>query len=115
MKQINSNGCTWLFYTPPTGATNFYIDFFGFLRFDWGKSLEYPNILPTGEWSIHCDSRTVTDEQAAELVTNEGTAERPCYADYTDPLCGHKSAIQSLLSMAKEEGVQPPFIVLKKQ
>lgn len=121
MTQINSNRCTWLFVPVPENTSKEevydtlndgqYIDYFVWVDEDYVDKQK----LPAGEWLIHCHSRTVTEQLAAEIVTNEGTAERPCYTDYTDPLCGHKSAIQSLLSMAHEWGIQLPFIVMKKQ
>lgn len=121
MKQINSNGQTWLFVPVPENSSKHEVYCFSpfgeWIDFFVGANEDYVDKqkLPEGEWSIHCHSTTVTEQQAAEIVTNEGTAEQPCYTDYNDPLCGHKSAIPSLLSRAQAGGIQPPFVVLKKQ
>lgn len=122
MKQINSNGQTWLFVPVPESTNE--LDMISDNELAIGhknQDEDYDDFvtsyydIPPGEWSIHCHSTKVTEEQAAQIVTNEGTVEQPCYTDYNDPLCGHKSAIPSLLSRAQAEGMRPPFVVLKKQ
>lgn len=109
MIKINSNGQTWLFVPVHDGADIFEVyEFFGRkkIRINTEK-------LPSGDWSIHCHSTTVTEEQAAQIVTNEGTAERPMYTDYTYPFSGYTNAIPSLATLVDAHNIATPYIVLK--
>lgn len=111
MKQINSNGHTWLFVPVLNGADNFcvhkrkiYYSCFVFREF---------KKIPAGEWLLHCHSNTVTEEQAAEIVTNEGTEKQPMYTDYTHPFSGYTNAIPSLATLVDAHDITTPYIVLK--
>lgn len=124
MTQINSNGHTWLFvptkkcyYRILDGKLDCAIPHLVYVGYPPEPSRDewevWQTELPHGEWDIHCNSWSITEEQAAEIVTNEGTAEQPCYTDYNDPLCGHKSAIQSLQTLLTEHGIEHA-VILKK-
>lgn len=119
MTQINSNGQTWLFVPAPENTSKeevydtlndgHYIDYFVGVNEDYVDKQK----LPEGDWSIHCHSTNVTEKQAAEIVTNEGTAERPMYTDYTYPFSGYDTAIPSLATLVDAHDIATPYIVLK--
>lgn len=120
MTQINSNGHTWLFVPVPENTSKEevydtlndgqYIDYFVGVNDDYVDRQK----IPAGDWSLHCHSTTVTEQQAAEIVTNEGTAKFPCYTNYTNPFSGHTSAIPSLIGLAEVNNIQSPFVILKQ-
>lgn len=64
------------------------------------------------ECKIHAITSEITEEQAAEMVTNEGK-QVASYTDYTDPLKGHKTAKESLQSLLTEHGIEHA-VILKK-
>lgn len=117
MTQINSNGQTWLFVPVPDGSKfqEVYSSRFNRQYLDCYVSVDHikQKKLPEGEWSIHCHSTTVTEQQAAEIVTNEGTKKRPMYTDYTYPFSGYTNAIPSLATLVDAHDITTPYIVLK--
>lgn len=114
MHQINSNGHDWLIVPVQNSIRDIDVwdgDALVFVHSNTGTP-DYID-LPEGEWQIHSDTSTITEQQAAEIVTNEGKTVAS-YVDYSDPFKGHETALQSLQSLLTSLGITGRAVILKK-